>query len=550
MTFYPGGSTAVGTGSLAKVFNVNTYGAKGDGQMVVDGATDGTTGQITCATSQPFKATDVGKYLIINGALGTANALVGKITSYQSASQVTINAVSTTAVSAACVLWGTDDTVAFQACITAAATYMNSSGLSAQVYKPPPVNGLFNMIAGPLVNTGTANGQLVIPTLYTVGAPQQTMYFFADITRSLPLWTQTAYAQVSNGIVSTGLFASTGAYTSNAASFGKAGVISSTPSQTSLVANIAGLPAFQNIHVVFQNWTIITPSTNNGWNYSAFQMGGAAKCEFNGCAALITANYNTSTGANTFPAVGTLQNGLSTGFIGSGNGNNDDNTNYNPTISGYAFGLQLSEHIVIIAGRTIGCWASLLIMGNDGVANAHMMRVVGHSVELCSITAYIESTGSPGFTIDAELDMETSNNLQIQDNNTGAGLASLTGQFRLFGQYTVANFAPGYPIAFKLTSMSNTIPNWVFGYTGFSTAGTTVAVQNPYGRDALVTVTAGTVTAVSGGVTNGGSAGSASTHPTMTAIGFAATGFTVPWPAYGWLSYAFTGSPVWDVLVL
>jgi hypothetical protein len=548
------GSSAGATTSL-KQFNVTSYGAVGNGQMVVDGAMNGTTGVLTCATSAPFKTTDVGKTILVNGALGTGNTLSTTIASYQSASQVTLAAVSTAAVSSACVLWWTDDTAAFQAAINAATAYMNSSGLSAQVYKPPPTNGLFHGIGNgsnisQLVNTGTANGQLVIPTVYTVGTPQQTLYFYADITRSLPLWTQTAWAQVSNALVSSVLFTSTASYVSNTASFGKAGVISSTPSQVSLVALIDGLPAFQNIHVVFQNWTIVTPSSNNGWNLSGFQMGGISKSEFQGCASLITTNYNATSGANQFPAVGTLQNGLSVGIIHSGNGNNDDNTNYNPTVSGYAYGLQIGEHAVVIAGREIGCFAAILLMGNDGVANAHMVKIMGNSVELCSITMYISSAGSAGFTIDADFDMETSNALNIQDNNSGAAMAALFGEVRVYGQATVANFASGYPIGFKLRNLAATAPGWIFSYGGFTTAGTNVAVQNPYGRDARIVVTGGTVTAVKAGITIGGTGGVAATAPTMTAIGYTATPFEVDWPAYGWISITFSVAPTVDVIVL
>jgi hypothetical protein len=549
MTFYPFSGSG-GATTLLKQFNVTNYGAVGNGQMVVDGSMNGTTGVLTCATSQPFKSSDVGKTILVNGALGTGNTLATTIASYQSASQVTLSAVSTAAVSGACVLWWTDDTAAFQAAINAATSYMNSTGLSAQVYKPPPPNGLFHGISGALVTTGTANGQLVIPTVYTVGTPQQTLYFYADITRSLPLWTQTAYAQVSNAIVSNGLFASTAAYVTNAATFGKAGVISSTPSQVSLVAQIDGFPAFQNIHVAFQNWTIVTPSSANGWNYSAFQMGGSSKCEYQDCAALITTDYNALSGANQFPPVGTLDNGLATGFILPGNGNNDDCLAYNPTISGYAFGMQLAEHAVVIGGRCVGNWAAVNLAGNDGVGGGHLIKIVGLSVELCEITAWITNAGTAGFTIDADFDMETTNNLQIQDNISGSAMVSLFGEMRISGEYTVANFAPGYPISFKLLNKSNNAPGWVFSYGGFGTAGSNVPIQNPWGRDASLVVTGGTVSAVKAGATIGGVGGSATTAPTMTALGYAATPFTVDWPAYGWMSITFTVAPTVDALVL
>jgi hypothetical protein len=542
-------SSASGAASLLKQFNVNNYSStQGNGQMVVDGAMNGTTGVVQCSTSLPFKASDVGKTIMVNGAAGTGNTLAGTIVSYQSAGQVTMSVVSTAVVSGACVLWWTDETAAFQAAINAATAYMNSSGLSAQVYKPPPVNGIFHGISGPLVTTGTANGQLVIPTVYTVGNPQQTLYFYADITRSLPLWTQTAYAQVSNGVVSNGLFASTAAYTTNANSFGKAGVISSTPSQVSLVAPILGLPAFQNIHVVFQNWTIITPSSNNGWQYSAFQMGGSSKCEYQDCAALITTNYNALSGANQFPSPGTLDNGLSTGMILPGNGNNDDCIAYNPTVSGYAFGLQCGEHAVVLGGREISCWAGFAIPGNDGTSSSHNVTIVGNSMEQCPTGFWLIAAGSPGWSINADVDLESCVNLVL--DASGLALPSLNGEIRVWGQQAASIFPTLYPTGVKLLTKILYPNGWQFAYGGFTTAGSNVAVQNPYWRDAEVVVTGGTVTAVKAGVTQGGTGGSATTAPTMTALGYAATGFTVPWPSGGWLSITFAVAPTVDVYLL
>src|SRR5580700_1274311 len=47
-------------------FNVVAYGAKGDGQIVTDGAmsSSSSTTTLTCATSTPFQAADVGKAVI------------------------------------------------------------------------------------------------------------------------------------------------------------------------------------------------------------------------------------------------------------------------------------------------------------------------------------------------------------------------------------------------------------------------------------------------------------------------------------------------------
>ncbi len=178
------------------LFSVTAFGAVGDGQMVTDGAVStGTPTTLTCATSAPFKLADVGKAVIVNGTLGTGSAGVGMISAFTSSSVVTVTwlVTPTTTVSGACVLWGTDDTTAFQNCINAATTYISTGG-NAEIYRPFPPGGIFYMIAGPLVNTNNANAQLVITNPSSVvGTPQGTILFSADVTRSLPLWTQTAF---------------------------------------------------------------------------------------------------------------------------------------------------------------------------------------------------------------------------------------------------------------------------------------------------------------------------------------------------------------------
>src|SRR5258708_3042408 len=487
------------------LFSVVAYGAAGDGQMAVDGAVStGTPTTLTCATSAPFKAGDVGKAVIVNGVLGTGSAGTGTISAFTSSSVVTVTwlVTPTTTVTGACVLWGTDDTTAFQNCINAAASYISSGG-NAEVYRPFPPGGIFYMIAGPLVNTGNANAQLVITNPSSVvGTPQGRILFSADVTRSLPLWTQTAFPQVHGGVVSTGVFASTGANSTNQGTFQNACVIGTVPNFATLNANILGFPAFENIHVIFEDWTIVTPSSANGINYTAFSLAGSAKGEFWNCAALVTTNYNNSSGSNAFPATGTLANGTSTGFILPGNGNNDCCILDNCISSGYAYGRQLAEHAVVKGGANIGCWASFKLMGNDGAGGGHLIKIMAASTELCTTGFYVFGSGTTGFTIDADIDVEgISNNSMLLDNNSGAGLGSLLGEIRVYGNCVLASYPPAYPVYLKLRAVSVTVPGWVFGYAGFSAAGTTVAVPNPYWRHPRAHSSGGTLTPFTAGVT-------------------------------------------------
>ena len=158
---------------------------------------------------------------------------------------------------------GTDDTTAFQDAINAAGDWLTTHN-EAMVYRPFPPNGIAWMIAGDLVNTDNANSQLCIPNPGTSKA-KPVLRFYADVqdASEVPMWTQTAYAQIVNAVVSTGLFADGASYISNYDTYGKASVLGSTPSYANLDGNTDGLLNFANIYVVCENWTTVLPSNGS-----------------------------------------------------------------------------------------------------------------------------------------------------------------------------------------------------------------------------------------------------------------------------------------------
>lgn len=105
--------------------DIKAYGAKGDGRSVTDGAISGTQTLLTCATSTPFTAADVGKTIAIAGAGVAGATLQTTIASYVSSSQIHTTVAASTGVSGALTGWGTDDTTAIQAALTAAGVQAN-----------------------------------------------------------------------------------------------------------------------------------------------------------------------------------------------------------------------------------------------------------------------------------------------------------------------------------------------------------------------------------------------------------------------------------------
>lgn len=96
------------------------YGAKGDTLLYGDGAITTGTGAFS-STLATFKAADVGKTINIAGAGAAGAAYTGAITVFTSAHAVTISPNASTTISGKSFEYGTDDTVAIQMAISAAA---------------------------------------------------------------------------------------------------------------------------------------------------------------------------------------------------------------------------------------------------------------------------------------------------------------------------------------------------------------------------------------------------------------------------------------------
>ncbi|MGB7924677.1 MAG: glycosyl hydrolase family 28-related protein [Pyrinomonadaceae bacterium] len=108
-------------------FNVQYYGAKGDGKEVLDAAITTGTQTVTSSTAN-WTSADVGKIISVRGA-GPAGPpqrlLSGTITAVNSATSVTISATASTTVPNTgnpnpVAVWGTDDTTAIRAAVAAA----------------------------------------------------------------------------------------------------------------------------------------------------------------------------------------------------------------------------------------------------------------------------------------------------------------------------------------------------------------------------------------------------------------------------------------------
>ncbi len=139
------------------------FGAKGDCRVVTDGAM--TAGSATLASNTAaFTSADTGKAVSVLGA-GAAGATLDATATYVSPTTVTLSAAASTAVTAAWVSLGTDDTAAWQAWLNVVEGGFATGGT------PPPGRGgyvpwgRYKITAG-LVTTGS----YFMPNVLTDGA--------------------------------------------------------------------------------------------------------------------------------------------------------------------------------------------------------------------------------------------------------------------------------------------------------------------------------------------------------------------------------------------
>lgn len=128
-----GGGAAIGVPVVVNVKDA-AYGAKGDAKDLTDIAMTSGSAVLTSA-SAAFTSGDVGKTFVVYQAGTTGTMLASTIASYQSATQVTLANTASTTVSGAVGFYGTNDSTA----ITAAVTAAKAAGGPATVYFPPGV---------------------------------------------------------------------------------------------------------------------------------------------------------------------------------------------------------------------------------------------------------------------------------------------------------------------------------------------------------------------------------------------------------------------------
>ena len=543
----PGGvATLDASGTVAQnskgawIFDVTApaYGAVGDGQVVTDGAITSGQNVLTCATSTPFTAKDVGKAVMVKGA-GAAGVttLVTTIAGYTSPSQVTLTAnAGATVASGGMVLWATDDTAAIQAAINAAFAYGQAHGTGTVLF--PPGAGEFYGVAGALVAGGAtkANGQLTIPLQPVTSAKVVLRFLGVGDGGAARHWQQTVPQVQGSTLVSFGVFASVGAQTAALNANGQAACISGPTGANGYGTNAA---LFNNVMPVFEKLNIFTAHAANGIGYGALNLHGCAN------AGLYDFGYGTigTNAAGDFNTPVTFANGAVVGVVMPASGNNDSSPMRNVWChGGYTRGIFLTEHCNWQGGTVLYCWSGICPVGDygdggTGTGAFHGVKFEA-SVEGCTHIMEIIGPGAGGVgpQIVGVIDNEGTPTIYDASFPVSGGLASAVGILRIQGGGgTVStNLGTG------LVVINDVQAPGLVASPPVLTINT--AIQNPYARYAEVTLQGGLVTSVQLGLLMGGA--SAPTMQTVFSQSSAALPlYKVRVPPLGWIQVNGTTTP-------
>lgn len=517
-------------------FSATKYGAAGDLNCVTDGAMSATA--VLTSASGLFKASDVGKPIVVKGALTSGQtSLVTTIASYQSATQVTLTAAATATATGLQVVWGTDDTAAIQRAINAALAYAGTLGAVAQVTLPNAPGGFGYMIAGPLLSTDGVNA--VYNSQLTIGvrsdrSPGVTLEFVGPTDAGQPRhWNQDYPAFTGATLFSAGSFASQAAQaTSDTHSIANLGNPSCLGGPTGKAGyGVTGTnPLFNNVTVVLRNVSIMTTYSASGWGYCPFNFHGMARAHLERCSFGTSGvvQYYTGgggSGGNTdFATLSSFSSGASVGGLMPAAGNNASCRVQDCVWNGgYTYGPLLTEHTVGVGVNTVlYCWGGVGVAGNygdggTGAGSLHAIEMGQWCVEACTYHLVVWGAGSAGVGPYVRGTLDTEGTVQVRGNtNIAANLQALTGELHLTGSPSTPSFT--FPTGLRLIKETQArgpvaSPSYTLG-----------TAQISFYRDATVTISGGTVT----GVKVSALAGGASAPAMTTQAGVTSGTFRVP----------------------
>lgn len=442
------------------VFNVRSYGAKGTGQMVTDGAMTAGSPNLACTTSTPFSGGNIAVNMPVSvkgaGTLGVTT-LQSTVKTITDTGHIVLNDNAVTSITSATVIFGDDDSAAFKAASDAAVTYALARGGAATVFIPAAPKSFYVFANAPVTGSPyLGNAQWPLPIVPTTGNKVSLTIQGVGNGSGFQHWQQLTPQYGGSTIVSMGVCASVSAQTTIINTNGNPSVLGG-PTPPSGYGQAPG--TYSNMIVTLKDFSILTAYSTYGLTYTAWDFGGLAEANLFDFAYGTTGNVP----GNDYASVNSFANGLAMGGVMPLPGNNDNNTIRNLSChGGYTYALLATEHTDIATLRILYSWSALCIAGYyyGSVGAVHGVKVSQASIEACSNLVYIFGIGSAGigpFIDIDQLSTETSTP-HFDDNTSGNGLAAALGTIKLTGLYTQANVASAHPTGLKIIDGQSAYP--------------------------------------------------------------------------------------------
>lgn len=429
-------------------------------------------------TSAPavFAAGDVGKQIMINGGKGTTSGpLITTILSYQSATQVTLNASATATATQCCCVWATDDTTAINNAVAAAKAWALANGYKTQVLFGPYLYGLAGLTqSGDGVTGPTFNAQIPVPCPATPTAQKLVTEFIGSGSAGeAQYWEDNLPA-----LQGTCLVCFHTAPSVKDATFGWQSVIGGPTGGAGFFGGFANAKA----HV--DNITIVVPVLDHQTGFDFRYLGGYTFGKI-GVQAFATALNGTAPVMNTLPTIANFNNALSCGLRGSVVGNNAECVGTSICVEGLSTGVYVTENtvwqrcIIVYSNKAF----NVMYEGLTGIAHDVVVGLLQTSEVNYGIFASGSNTVTSHLTIN--LDVELINIADVFDSGP-----NLRGEVHW---YTTDNVLPVASTATKLKLINEKLSHGTWASPP-SVPATTVAQANTSFRDAMVTVANGTAT--------------------------------------------------------
>jgi hypothetical protein len=461
------------------VFDVQDYGATGDGRAAPDGSI--TSGSATLTSgSNPWTSADVGKAILVNGAGPGGVPHVTTIAAYVSAGQVTLAAAAGATISGADCLWGTDDADAIRTALYAAVNAGVANGTWYAELRFPPA--LYTLSSAPKIGsfnpgvTGASNqtwGNALIPLpVFPVSGRKFVLSLTGAADGTGIAW----YQQDRPHLAGSALIALRPQRDTLDGTWYEPAVIGG-PTRDNYTASGGALPV-SNLLLSVDGLQIVTPH-DGGWDgLNAYNL---AQCNVRTLGCTVFAYVDGAPDVRSLPTRGCV------GLRMPRQLNNDDTTIWSYTSYGYYYGLLSGDHLVaqrlLLLYANVG-WLAGLALGSTWYHGATVQYLSAEAVGTA-----VQVDGNAGGTLPVNigyLDCEVVTTILDDPSNTATGTIRVQN-----GTDPIVVNGGGRVTVLSLGSS---------GAPGAKTAPSVPAsgtpLRNPFWAPCSVVVTGGTVTGI------------------------------------------------------